>query len=218
MPVRAKAKSRAPRRKAGRVYRKKARITKSLMPVHNFTRDVQFPILNPSLVDPYFERFFWTLGALSTGAGSLPSAVTDFTNLFDEYKINSVTVIFRLEVDPGAQTGPVAVYPRLTTWKDYNDTAVPASIDEVRTRQAKQISTLYPGKNIYRKVRPALQTAILKSPSGVTVNAPKWNTWLPCAITDVEHLGMKYCIERWNNVNYTINVLFRYHISCRHVR
>lgn len=218
MPVRAKTRVR--RRKPGkRVYRrKKMRISKSLMPVHNFTRDVQFPIINASLTDPYFERFFWTLGALSTGAGSLPGAVTDFTNLFDEYRINSVTVIIRLEVDPSAQAAPTAVYPRLTTWKDYNDTAIPASIDEVRTRQAKQISTLYPGKNVVRKVRPAVQTAILKSPSGVTVNAPKWNQWLPCSVTDVEHLGLKYCIERWSSVNYTINVLFRYHISCRMVR
>lgn len=194
------------------------RISKSLMPVHNFTRDVQFPILNLSLADPYFERFFWTLGGLTPGVTPPGPAVTDFTNLFDEYRINSVTIIFRLEVDPSAQSGPTAVYPRLTTWKDYNDTAVPANIDEVRQRQAKQISTLFPGKNIVRKVRPAVQTAILKSPSGVTVNAPKWNQWLPCSITDVEHLGMKYCIERWSSVNYTINVLFRYHLSCRMVR
>lgn len=210
MPViRAKTRTRR-RRPVKRVYRRKARITRSFVPVHNFTRDVQFSVLNGALADPYLERQFWALAQLPD--------VQDFTNLFDEYRINSVTVIWRMEVDPSAQTGAGAVYPRLTTFKDYNDTAIPANVDEVRSRQAKQIATMYPGKNIVRKIRPAVQTAVLKSPSGVVINAPKWNQWLPSAITDVQHIGFKYMIERWNNANYTINVLYRFHISCRTVK
>lgn len=204
-------------RKPRMVRRRKPRVARnlSLRPIHNFTRDVQFSVLNGALADPYFERQFWKLDDLGT---ALSGAYTDFTNLFDEYRINSVTVIWRLEVDPSAQTATGAVYPRLTTYKDYNDTAIPANVDEVRQRQAKQIATMYPGKNIVRKIRPAVQTAVLKSPSGVTVNAPKWNQWLPCSVVDVQHIGFKYMIERWNNANYTINVLYRYHISCRMVR
>lgn len=209
MPVRAKSK--ATRRKPGRrVYRRKTRVPRRLQLVHNFQRDRQFPILNPAWVDPLLERQWFSLDMLPD--------VTDFTNLYDEYKINSVTVMWRLDIDPGAQPAAQATYPRLTTYKDYNDTNPPANIDEVRSRQAKQISTLYPGKTVIRKIRPALQTAILKSPSGVTINAPKWNTWLPCTITDVQHLGFKFMIERFTTTTYTISALYRFNISCRHVR
>jgi len=196
-----------------RVARRKQMVPRNIRrrtPVHSFHRDVQFQVLNGTLADPYLERQFWKLNELP--------AFAEFTALYDEYQISYVKVIWRLEVDPGAQTGATAVYPRLTTYKDFNDTNIPANINVIRERERKQITTMYPGKNIVRTIKPAIQTAVLKSPSGVVVNAPKWNQWLPTAVPDVEHLGFKYAIERWNNANYTINVLYRYYLKCRHVQ
>jgi len=186
------------------------RFRRPLQPLHQFTREVQYSLTNGAATNPFFFVMLYSLNELPN--------YTEFTDLFDQYRIQFVKVSFRLEQDPSAQSAAASVYPTLTTFNDFNDVTTPTSVNEFRERISKKITTLHPGKEVVRTIRPAITDELLKVPGGAAVTAPKWKMWLPTASPDIQYIGMKWLIENWTNTNYTITCRAKYYCQFKHVQ
>lgn len=163
---------------------------------------------------------------------------SEFTNLFDQYKITGVKVEFVPRTQPTIQsTGPQwdpntstwvlppqqdTVVPNLYVTTDFDDINPPTTIDSVKEYQG----SIRVPMNRYRKIfiRPRPQMALFTSPGvssgiGVPVRAP----WLDCAQTGVPHLGLKWAAEQTSvsgagNTHYSMYVRLTYYLMFRKVR
>lgn len=222
MPVTQKRR-RAPRKPA-RKYMRKTRVPRGIRQrqlVHRFTRDINYTLSNPGPTDPFFGQYQFDLTQLQN--------TSDFTNLFEFYRISFVKLFFRLETDVSAQAATSARYPLLTSYNDFDDVIAPTTIQQFNERMNKKATFLVPGRAVVRTVRPAILQEIARTPNGITVVKPLWKQWLPCTyvtaaapttpvVSDVQHLGMKYVIQHWTTTNYVVSVQVRYYIQCKGAR
>lgn len=199
---------RAKRARGGR----RPRISRSLIampPVHRFSRMVQFNIAAGAANPAY--------GVATYALNGLPN-FSEFTNLFDQYKISFVKLTWQLNVDPSAQAAASAVYPRLYTFNDFTDITTPTTLDEFRQRPKTRVRMLTPTRPVISTCKPAVQVEVLKTVGGVTVNAPRWKQWIPSENNDVQHLGTKYAIENFTNTNYSITLTVKYWVQCKQTK
>jgi len=112
---------------------------------------------------------------------------TEFTALYDTYKINAIKVKFIF--DRNVATSQVGVtnqaLPNLLTIKDYNDSAVPADEDDMLQ---------YPTFKVQRLDRPIVKyfkPCQLVNGTTQTVRA-RFN---PTDAPSIEHYGLKTCIS-----------------------
>lgn len=199
--------------KKSRKFGRKARISRAItarhQPIHAFTRMVQFNFTG-AVANPAY-------GVLTYGLNALPN-YTEFTSLFDQYRITFVKHIWQLNLAPEAQAAGSAQYPRLYTFNDFTDTTTPTTLDEFRERQRTKIRMLHPARPVVTTVRPAVSAEVFKSLGGVAVNAPKWKVWFPQESPDVNHIGTKYALENFTNTNYTITLTMKYYIQCKMIK
>lgn len=189
------------------------RISRSLATVnapHKFTRMVQYSLTNQTAANPYF-------GAATFGLNALPS-YTEFTALFDQYRITFIKLYWQLNVAPEAQASNTAFYPRLYSFNDFTDVTVPTTLDEFRERSKSRVRMLNPRKPVITTIKPAVSTELFKTLGGVAVNAPRWKVWLPAESADVQHLGHKYAIENWTNANYSLTLTVKYWFEAKQVK
>lgn len=113
---------------------------------------------------------------------------TDFTSLYDRYKIKGVKVkITPLQnVSTAAGTG---ILPMLCYALDFDDSAVPTSYEDVARKGFAKTKTLGRAISIY--VKPKLSSEIFSgnvlSP-GYGINKPMW---IDCNSSTVPHYGIK---------------------------
>ncbi len=125
---------------------------------------------------------------------------TDFTNLFDQYRINRITMRF---FQPYQQTGTFPLYsaasqtnlPKLFlgTAIDYDDSNVPSSMDELRAYQSFRYREIT--NSDFRSgevtIRPCISTEIYRT-SVTTAYEPRSGVWLDTAYPDVPHYAIKW--------------------------
>lgn len=145
----------------------------------------------------------------STGTGyaekftfdQLPS-YTEFDTLYDRYMITTVILRFQLVCNPDASyylannttANAANWYPKLWYYVDYDDNTAPTSFDEVKQHAKAKHFVLQPNREFKVVVRPAvnIQTYATATNTGY---APKWNTWIDIAQTNVPHYGLKYWVD-----------------------
>lgn len=141
----------------------------------------------------------------------------EFTGLYDQYRINFVVFKFYMKIDPGAQAAGASNIPRLFWYRDFDDSNVPASLDEMRENSKCKMALLTPNRPVTIKVRPNVLNQVYNS--AVTVNyEPKWKTWLDCTAANTPHYCFKYAIDDLTNTNYRINIERKVYFSCRQPR
>lgn len=129
-------------------------------------------------------------------------APTDFTNLFDWYKINYVVVKmlpFFSEVNmTGVTSGVFSVNSspanlRIFTCIDYNDGTAPASINEIREYKNCKVTPYIRGQTRKFKPRPTL----VSDDATPDVQYPIGNPWISTDSTgdDCVHFGLKIGID-----------------------
>jgi len=211
------------RRMRGSTYREK---------IYSFNRGIDFITTSTNLV---------YTGATSNFAGvTLPAASnfigfayapclndvvgdTDFTNLFDQYKIKRVTFRFRLVTNPDASnlqnttatTNAANVFPLLYLFPDHDDVTVPASINEVRERAGVKCSVVKPNSFVKYSIRPTTVTPIT---SGTIRNRPQW---LDVNSATTPHYGLKgmLCPQTGNVAQpYSVSCEIRISFLCKGVR
>lgn len=169
------------------------------------------------------------LGAYGFAISDLPN-YTDFTNLFDFYKINKVVVRF-MPVANLSDTTTFSNFSTMSTLRiftavDYNSVAQPADVNAVREYQNCKVTQYTSGQT-----RTFCPRANVEASSDVASNLPSaqysqlGNPWINVAYEDVLHCGLKVAIDTslFNTANITPdNVVMRVegimYFSCKNPR
>jgi hypothetical protein len=114
-----------------------------------------------------------------------------FVAMFDEYRIDAVTLSFLPTNDGiGMFTNAASTLPPLFTVIDYNDAASPGSTGELR--QYDNCMMLSPGRSGRRTFKPRVATAVYNG--AFTGYAIMPDCWIDTSTANVQHYGYKYSL------------------------
>ncbi len=147
-----------------------------------FQRTYSLATLQANTGDTLYA-FYWTIG-------NAPN-YTDFTNLFDQYRILEAVVSFV----PYVNTVPSgsANYPGIIgTWIDYDDASLPANLQEGQQYESYQRNNCT--VPFVRVIKPRSAVATY---AGATANGygNVYGMWQDSANPNVQHYGLKLCIH-----------------------
>lgn len=182
-------------------YRRRARKIKQ--PTQYFTRTVYLPA--------YFSLIAGGAAAGSSLNFTLSQVpdYTDFTTLYDQYKIKAVkcTLIPRhTEVGLGTIT-----QGNMWSVLDYDDSAIPTSLDALLQYQNTKRTRM--NQTHSRYLKPMVGTALA---GGST--APKRNQWIDATNSGVEHRGIKFWFDQRGTAPVTYDVQIKYYLAFKNVR
>lgn len=141
---------------------------------------------------------------------------SEFSALFDHYRIDYVSFKFYLRVSPDAQTAATAIYPRLAWYRDTDDSTPPSNFNEMLERMDTKITTLRPDRPVTIKFKPNCLAEMYRG-IGTTSFTPKYKQWIDMAQNDVRHYGVKVAIDNFTNTNYFVDIFTRVYFSCKGV-
>lgn len=148
---------------------------------------------------------------------------TDFTNLFEEYRIVGVKHRFHLRRDPGANgsLSAGATFPTLyysTTRTSYTGDLIPTSLNDMLEEANLQQRILEPGKPVtfYHKVYAA--DPVVGSTTTNSYSVLK-SPWIPCGDGGIAaHYGLKYAIDELRNTSQFVDITNTYYLQFRGIK
>jgi hypothetical protein len=184
-------------------------------------------VLKPSYTAPYkFSRSF-DLGTLLRTASdqgfAWPFALnqvpasTEFTTLFDKYRITSIDLTFsywRTGHPPGTTDD---VWPAMYLFMDDDDSAIPTTKSEVLERMSVQRVSFSPMRQtISVKITPRW----VQSRAGTSTNIAPLNSWIDMSTPGVQHYGVKAWVDYYNSSsgNVQIGANGVMHFECNNLR
>lgn len=199
-------------RRKKRVYRRKRRLYKRKLAIRRpmgrnyaFVRGGNFTSI---VISNSADTFYGYSFALS----DLPN-YTEFTNLFDEYRIVRVSMRFmrsRIQVN---NTATITV-PYFLSLVDKDDSAAPASYNEMLQHPDCRIKDC--SRNLYLSFVPRFSMNIY---NGVTDAYGSRVGWIDCSNASVPHYGVKIGFGTSAAANqYSYIVWFKYKVLCRGLR
>jgi hypothetical protein len=182
--------------------------------------------LKPAYTTPYkFSRSF-DLGDMARPSATdqgfafpfalnqLPGA-SDFTNLFDRYRINKIDLTFSWILGDVRVNGGI-LHPIIYVYMDDDDSAIPLTKQDVFERQAMQRYTFSEAKNT---LTTTISPRWVQSRSGVSTNLAAKGTWIDMATPGVQHYGVKGWVDYMSSAApNTIRVTGNMHFECAVVR
>lgn len=157
---------------------------------------------------------------------------TEFTNLYDQYRIDFVTVSIAwspkttIALAPNNLAQPL--YPIIYYCKDYDDNAVPTSLTSFKEKGNLRHFRLLPNRIHKIHVKPAVQKMLINQigvPGAAITFAdvstgPVWNKKVDCNNPTLPHLGLKMMCEYVNATSALggLNFEVMYHFTCFGVR
>lgn len=191
--------------------------------VHFFKRtSLKLIDLNPATIGriSYWANSGWTgPGTDDEFRLSYLTNVSEFTNLFDMYKITGVRMKFIY--DRNSAQGSIASesLPTLYFYNDYDDGTPAANVgdacqyDSLRMKRMDRPITFF--------VRPKIQSMVYESAITTAYATPKKNPWLDCGNDAIPHYGCKWIIDAnsaFASSIGTVTVMMTYYIACKDVR
>lgn len=159
---------------------------------------------------PYLGAFTYNLSALVNSQ--------EFTNLFDQYRITFIVARWWLSVDPSAQTAAAAVYPKLYWYRDYDDSTIPGSLNEMRENGRTKVVNMHPSRPITIAFKPNTLLNVWNTGFTTATQSPAWKQWIDCTNPNTTHYGYKMAIDNFTNTNYTLTSEVTYYFQCKSVR
>lgn len=160
---------------------------------YRFERTIAPSPLGTTLLDQG-RGFSFTLG-------SFPGA-TEFTQLFDLYRMTSLEVTFALNVISAAQFMPV-----LHMLADYDTYTVPATFDTVLQRPHKRVALTAAYPSFTFRIKPRV-LAVVQTSSGTASSAlVPASQWMDCNDSTVVYGGLVGWIENYNTTTATTVVV-----------
>lgn len=173
--------------------------------VHRFVRSQFYSgaISGSTVVD--------TFGAYYFRLADLPNS-SDFTNLFDQYRIDKVTIRFMPRAnssEAGTNQGMVKLFITL----DRDDITTPTSISEMLQNDTCKVS---PSTRIVsRTLKPKFAQEVFQS--AVSTGYGARSGWLDCSNNLVQHYGVKWGLQQLPSGSQTYDVHIKYHLSFKNV-
>ena len=150
-------------------------------------------------------------GALVFTLASVPGSA-EFTTLYDQYKINAVSVCFypkQTAVTSLITTDNIRANARIATAIDYNDDTVPLTMDVLREYESCEVDV------IVNKHERYIPKPLFLNNSGQNVNG-----WVSTANPSTRFYGLKYGIEPTQAVgaSFTYNVEVVYYLAFKNTK
>lgn len=120
---------------------------------------------------------------------------TEFTNLFDSYKLNGVKVLMSQFYNTSSVTS--IGLPWIEHFNDH-DNSIPETVFQVRQRMGVKTKYYSATKQVVAMyVKPKVQQAVFSNvASGITFGvSPRQSQWLDCAQPGIEHYAIKGIIH-----------------------
>lgn len=175
---------------------------KAQSPQHNKYGDIKIPKSLQTQYEVYhFKRIvdgatliYQAAGSTTLGAFNFQLAgvdnYTDFTNLFDQYRIDYIVVRFRPQFNMASFASfSSTTIPTLYTVIDMDDSNTPASLAELRQYQTLRESKF--DRTISRTLQPRCASALY---SGAFTSYSTVRPWVDCASSAVQWYGVKFGI------------------------
>ena len=183
------------------------RINRSAAGVHYFKR--KFVVANITASTSGAGVQTNARGALTFALSSLPSA-SEFTALFDQYKITGVKLDFipfgdtvNVPITGSGTTSLMSPGGPLILAADYDDDSTPAAASNLLEYQACKVIPVPRRHRMY--IKPKFATEIY---NGVTTGYGARSGWLDCANSGVTHYGVKY----WMNAPSALSSSYSYQV------
>lgn len=163
--------------------------------------------------------------------------LSDFTNLYDMYKINLIVVKMYLKYGPTSQdrgilappfapivtTVSTPALPRIYYYVDYNDDNSPTSTNDVRENGRCVVKRLTSNGSVTIKFKPRVAASLFNSAvsSGYY---QRTSPWISTANPDVPHYGLKWAVEDLpifvDSGSSVVNIIWetKYYFQCRQSR
>jgi len=175
--------------------------------VHSFVRLVDYGVLGKAVADQGYGIGFSLQDV---------SSYTEFTSLFNAFRINRVDVTFLYQQTINTST---FCFPTLFVSYDANDIAVPASEAVLLERANTKVMAFSTNRMM---INFSLRPNMLAATSGLAIAAelPK-TTWCDSADPSNTFYGLKVWAQNYNtgiSGNMQIRVLFKYHMSFKTAR
>ncbi|AUM61843.1 capsid [uncultured virus] len=159
---------------------------------------------------PYYAGLQFQLSDLTN--------VSEFTNLFQQYRINCVVVSlipnYNINQIPASGTG--TNIPIIGWVQDFDDGSNPTSVPELQEYQRYK-ERKFTGP-IKIKIWPAVSSLVFSS-AGVDGFAVKKKMWIRTDVTTVKHYGLKYCVYNMAaNQNYVWNIRYTMYASFKETK
>ena len=207
-----------------RRQRPRSRAIKSLPPIVGRADNISRPFLADDQIygfrrmyDSYsFNQITATQNLASrhfTLAGL--SAASDFSSLFDQYRITQIHVRISpcmTTLQPAALAA--AFVPQLYYVVDYDDDTVPTSINELKQYSNCNLCTY---ETVQFSFKPQSQSVMYTNAGNVAAGTLK-DQWIDVAVADVYHYGLKFAmtaasanapLQSWT-VDFWLDVEFRH--------
>lgn len=138
---------------------------------------------------------------------------SEFTTLYDQYRIDRVKFTFYLRLDPAAQVAANSTYPKLYWARDLDDDTAPTVLNTLRERANCKTRVLTPTRPVVIWVKPNIVTELYRT-AGSTGYSPKFAQWIDMASSDLLHFGLKYAIDLLPTGCF-VDLEQEFHFSCK---
>lgn len=160
-----------------------------------------------------------TTGANAASAAAIQAALntltnsSDFTNMFDEYRLCKVITTIWLSYPPSAGAFTTTSFTPTIYWvRDRNNTATPGSVAEITEYAGFRMRRLTNEKNLKIVFVPNTLTT-----TGGSATMPVYSPWLPTSDATITHYGVKYIID-YLPTGAQVNFLVKYVVQARNCK
>lgn len=144
---------------------------------------------------------------------------TDFTNLFDQYRIDKVDLYFKLVTNPNAQTSTSlasSYFPTMWYVRDYDDTSS-MTVADMQERQGVKRIAMKPDQIVKISVVPKWQGMAYQTLTS-TGYSPRTG-FIDCVDSSVPHYALKTVFNvPATGVDWAVEVQHKYHLSFKGVQ
>lgn len=142
--------------------------------------------------------------SVSYGYGSRTFALSDvpsyseFTSLFDSYKLSAVKVTFSLQRNTQNATTSTNAgwFPNLIVAKDYNDSTFPTSITDMMQIRGVRTLRFNENKQVYSMYLKPARLQVTYQGVGTVGYGPSWKGFMATNDYNVPHYGLKFGWEK----------------------
>lgn len=209
MPSRAPRRTQRTRRYKRSAYRSSRKTYKRSIKVakknYYFTRHC-------ARTDLDISNSIFTLTGYNFSLNDLPN-YTEFTALYDMYKINAVKISFIPQMTQNISLGAINnayASTRFLSAIDYNDGSAPSSSDDIREYQSCKITPIL-----------RTHTRFIRKPKILDSSGYSISPWLSTASPAVDYFGLKVAVEPMNSTStetMTYTVECKYYLAFKNVK
>lgn len=154
--------------------------------------------------------------ALSFSLSDIPNS-SEFTSLFQAYRLNKIVVRIQPKFNVGNSTGTIAA-PQIVTAIDYNDDN--AGFTRAQLLEYSTHRLHFGFRPMIRKFTPAIEGALLGATNAVVSGVQKFKQWVDTSAHDVKQFGFKVIFDPLaaNTVTYNYDIYATTYFSCKQLQ